>query len=246
MAKTKSSGKQVKPTAPREPTAKQFLVKLTSLPKPQTATNARYYKGDDKANLILGVRMGALFALAKQYMAMPIREIEKLLDSKYYEARMGAVCIMDFLARNKKTTDDQKKQLYELYIDRHGRINNWDMVDRSAPHVVGGYLYNNDRAPLYHLARSKNPWERRTAIVATWFFIRQNEIDDTFQIAEMLLNDKDEYVQKAVGSWVREAGKRDKQMLLNFLDNHADTMPREMLRYATEKLEKKERERYMG
>jgi 3-methyladenine DNA glycosylase AlkD len=159
---------------------------------------------------------------------------------------MGAVSIMDFQARDKKTTPERRKELYELYIDRHDRINNWDMVDRSAPYVVGGYLFDKSRAPLYKLAKSKKPCERRTAIVATYFFIRQNEVDDTFKIAEILVNDKDELVNKAVGSWIREAGKRDEKQLISFLERFAGSMPRVTLRYAVEKFNKKEKEYYLN
>jgi 3-methyladenine DNA glycosylase AlkD len=186
--------------------------------------------------------MATLFALAKSFLQMPVDEIKELLKSDYYEARMGAVSIMDFQARDKKTTGDRKKELFELYIKHHDKINNWDLVDRSAPHVIGGYLSDKPRKVLYKLAKSKNPNERRTAIVSTWFFIRQNDLDDTFKIAELLVHDKDESVNKAVGSWVREAGKRDKRKLLDFLNRHAASMPRITLRYAIEKLDKKEKE----
>lgn len=227
-------------------TAKQFLKELIELPK-SGVDNSRFFReeGDD-ANKIIGVRMGALFALAKKYMSLPIEEIEKLLDNNYYEARMGAVCIMDFQARHKKTSAGRKKELFDTYINRHDRINNWDMVDRSAAFVVGGYLTDKPRAILYKLAKSKNVWERRTAIVSTWFFIRQNDVDDTFKIAEILVNDKHDLIQKAVGSWVREAGKRDKPKLFAFLDKHASTMPRVTLRYAIEKLDKKKKEFYLN
>ena len=119
-------------------------------------------------------------------------------------------------------------------------------MDRSAPYVVGGYLADKPRKILYKLARSANPCERRTAIVSTYFFIRQNDLDDTFAIAEILVGDKEEVVQKAVGSWVREAGKRDPQRLRQFLDRHAAAMPRTILRYAIEKLGKAQREHYLG
>src|SRR5215813_2992313 len=136
---------------------------------------------------------------------MPLADIEKLLESPYYEVRMGAVSMMDFQARNKRITPEQRQALFDLYLRRHDRINNWDMVDRAAPYVVGGYLADKARDVLYRLARSRNPWERRTAIVSTWYFIRAGELDDTFQIAEILVNDEHELVQKAVGSWLREA-----------------------------------------
>jgi 3-methyladenine DNA glycosylase AlkD len=226
-------------------TAKQFLDKLSSL-RTKTQNNSEYYKDDGSGNKFLGVRMSNIFALAKQFKPMPLDEIEKLLDCEYYEARMGAVSIMDFQARDKKVSPEKRKGLYNLYIKRHDRINNWDLVDRSAPYVVGGYLFDKSRAPLYKLAKSKNVWERRTAIVSTYFFIRQNDIEDTFTIAELLMDDKHDLINKAVGSWVREAGKRDRQKLLDFLDKYAAAMPRVTLRYAIEKLDKKLKEVYMN
>lgn len=242
--------KKIKPTkeiaALRDLTAEKFIDKLSSLRSKTATDNSRYFKDDDKTNKNLGVRMSHIFSLAKQFTYMPISEIDQLLNSEYYEARMGAVSIMDFQARDKKTEPQQRKKLYELYIDRHERINNWDLVDRSAPYVVGGYLFDKSRTPLYKLAKSKNVWERRTAIVSTYFFIRQNDIDDTFKIAGLLVNDKHDLINKAVGSWVREAGKRDKQKLLNFLDQYAATMPRVTLRYAIEKLDKKLKDLYMN
>jgi len=159
---------------------------------------------------------------------------------------MGAVSIMDFQARDKKHSPDRKKELYQLYLDSHGKINNWDLVDRSAPYVVGGYLFDKARTPLYKLARSKNIWERRTAIVSTYFFIRQNDIEDTFKIAEILIFDKEDLINKAVGSWIREAGKRDNQKLVSFLKKYAATMPRVTLRYAIEKLDKKQKATFMA
>jgi len=156
------------------------------------------------------------------------------------------VSIMDFQARAKRAPAEHRKALFDQYIGRHDRINNWDMVDRAAPYVVGGYLADKPRDLLYKLARSKNPWERRTAIVSTYYFIRQNDVDDTFRIAEMLVDDGHALVQKAVGSWVREAGKRDQKRLLRFLDAYAATMPRTMLRYAVEKLAPAVRAKYLA
>ncbi|MBI1768357.1 MAG: DNA alkylation repair protein [Bacteroidetes bacterium] len=224
--------------------AKQFLKQLMALPPGED--NARYFRDEDKKNKILGVRMLNIFKLAKQFAQMDLDEIEKLLDSEYYEARMGAVSIMDFQAREKKITAEKRKELFDLYINKHDRINNWDLIDRSAPFVVGGYLFDKPRTILYKLAKSKNVWERRTAIVSTYFFIRQNDLDDTFKIAELLVDDKHDLIHKAVGSWVREAGKRDKLKLLGFLDKYAGVMPRVTLRYAVEKLNPKQKEFYMN
>lgn len=226
-------------------TARSFIDALYLLQLPSEAKkNQQLTKG--KSETIMGVRMGEIFALAKEYMSMEPDQVEKLLASSVYEARVGAVSIMDFQARDKKTSPARKKELYDLYIRRHDRINSWDLVDRSAPYVVGGYLFDQPRKPLYKLAKSKYPWERRTAIVATYFFIRQKQIEDTFAIGELLVKDEDEIVQKAVGSWIREAGKQDIPRLKKFLDKHAGKMPRITLRYAIEKLDKKDKAHYMG
>ncbi len=224
-------------------TAKEFVNELKSLQSDAEKKKIRrYFQEDVVDNQVIGVRMKRIFDLAKDSADMPLNEVGKLLESPFYEARMGAVSIMDFQARRKSTTDEHRKELFELYISRHDRINSWDFVDRSAPHVVGGYLQDKPREILYKLARSENIWERRTSIVATWFFIRKGELDDTFAIAEILAEDEEVLIQKAVGSWIREAGKRDEQRLLGFLEKHAAGMPRPMLTKAVEKLDKKQKE----
>jgi 3-methyladenine DNA glycosylase AlkD len=227
-------------------TAKQFISELYTLRTKVDLENVkRFFRDESAGNKFIGIRMARIFQQAKKYIDMPISEIEKLLDSEYYEARVGAVSIMDFQARNKKTTLDQKKKLFDLYINRHDRINNWDLVDRSAPYVVGGYLADKPRKILYRLAKSKDVWQRRTAIVSTYFFIRQGDVADTFKIAEILVKDKHDLIQKAVGSWIREAGKKDKPRLIEFLDTFGGAMPRAMLRYAVEKLDSREKKYYM-
>ena len=245
MAKTKkSNGEKEKPAL----TAKQFVEQLSKLKtKIDLEKNSRFFRDEGKkASKVLGVRMGKLFALSKSYENLDLPEVEKLLENEYYEVRMGAACIMDFQARNKKTTPERKKELFDLYIKRHDRIDNWDLIDRSAGHVVGSYLLDRPRAILYKLAKSKNIWERRTAIVSTSYFIRHGDIDDTFKIAELLVDDKHDLIHKAVGSWIREAGKKDKKRLIDFLDNYAAVMPRTMLRYALERLEKKQRDFFLN
>ncbi len=152
---------------------------------------------------------------------------------------------MDWQARSKKTTDERRRELFELYIRRHDRIDTWDLVDRSAIWVVGEYLVDKPRDVLYDLARSDRPMERRTAILSTFAFIRRGEVDDSLRIAELLVDDDDELVQKAVGWMLREVGKKDPQRHAAFLEKHAATMPRVMLRYAIEKLSPAERKRYM-
>lgn len=226
-------------------TAGDFEERLRSMANTKELENVQRFFHDQGKSKFLGVKMGHIFKLAKEASAMPLKELEKLLQNQFFEARMGAVSIMDFKARNKKITPASRKELFDLYIKNHDHINNWDMVDRSAPWVIGGYLTDKPRTILYKLAKSKNVWERRTSIVSSWFFIRQGDVEDTFKIAGILVKDKEETIHKAVGSWIREAGKRDKGRLLRFLDSHAATMPRVMLRYAVEKLDAKNKAHYM-
>jgi 3-methyladenine DNA glycosylase AlkD len=229
-----------------ELTAKKFLARLKTLgTAAQRATYQRAFRhgGDDH---FVGVPMGRVFALAKEFSGMPLEEIEALLDSPLHEARVGAVSVMDFQARHKKTPEAQRKKLFELYLRRHDRVNNWDLVDRSAPYVVGGYLFDKPRTVLFKLARSRNIWERRTAMVSTGYFIRQGDVADTFAIAGILLKDKEDLIHKATGWMLRAAGGVDRHRLLRFLDQHAAAMPRAALRYAIEHLDKKLREHYLG
>jgi 3-methyladenine DNA glycosylase AlkD len=195
---------------------------------------------------LAAVPMRDVFALAKAAIDMPLAEVELLLESPIHKARVGAVSVMDFQARRKATPESRRRELFELYLRRHDRIDSWDLVDRAAPHVVGGYLADRPRDALYELARSEVVLERRTAIVATYFFIRRGEVDDTFAIAELLVADRDDLIAKPVGGWIREAGKRDPQRLVDFLDRHAATMPRTALRYAIEKLDTPTRTHYLG
>lgn len=227
-------------------TAKQFVQRLKAHSSPEEREKTlRYFKNTD-GDQFIGVRMGQVFANAKEFIDMTPDEIEKLLDSKIHEVRAGGCSIMDKQARLKKTTPERRKELYDLYLRRHDRINNWDLVDVCAIHVIGGYLFDKPRKVLYKLARSKNMWERRTAIVSTAYFIRQRDLDDTFKISELLLKDKEDLVHKATGWMLRFAGDKDRARLLSFLDEHAATMPRVALRYAIEKLDKKEREHYLS
>jgi len=232
-------------------TAKAFIEKLNTYQSDEELHKIqRYFKTEAGAygagDEFIGVRMGQVFELAKTFIEMPINEIEKLLESLVHEVRAGAVSIMDFQARNKKIPENRKKELFDLYINRHDRINNWDLVDRSAPYVVGGYLFDKPRDILYDLAVSENIWERRTAIVSTYFFIRQGQLDDTFRIAEILLNDTEDLIHKAVGGWLRATGTKGRQRLRAFLDQYAAIMPRTMLRYAIEHFDQAERTYYLG
>lgn len=231
-------------------TAENFLRKLLFFRSPdELEKHRRYFKfvPEDQStdNYFIGVRMGQVFELAKEFIDMPPDEIEKLLESPIHEARAGAVSIMGKKASAKKTSDDQLKGLYDLYLRRHDRVNNWDLVDLAAHQVVGRYLADKPRDILYKLARSKNEWERRSAIVATAHFIRQGDVDDALNIAELLLGDDHPLVHKAAGWMLRYTGDKELDKLLDFLNKHAAAMPRAMLRASIEKLSPDKRDYYL-
>ena len=227
-------------------TAKKFIEELSAFKSDKKLNKVeKFFKGNDGKTKGFGVKFGDVFNTAKKFKNMSLEEINKLLDSNFYEVRMGAVSIMDFQAREKKVPKERKKELYELYLNRHDRLNNWDFVDRASYNVIGRYLEDKPREILYQLAKSDNVWERRTAIVSTYHFIKLGDLDDTFKIAEILVYDNHDLINKAVGSWIREAGKKDEKKLKIFLDKYAATMPRVTLRYAVEKLDKDTKKHYM-
>ncbi|MOA13055.1 DNA alkylation repair enzyme [compost metagenome] len=153
----------------------------------------RYFKTGDgqysEGDVFMGVKMGQLFELAKEFGAMPIDEIEKLLESEIHEVRAGGISIMDKASRSKKMTPERLKDFYELYMRRHDRVNNWDLVDLGCLYMTGSYLFDKPREILYQLATSDNLWKRRTAILSTCYFIRNGDVDDTFKIGELLVHD---------------------------------------------------------
>lgn len=232
-------------------TARHFIERLKAH---ESATERekiqRYFKSGEgeygEGDVFMGVRMGTLFKLSEEFIEMTPKEIEKLLESPIHEVRAGAVSIMNKQGRSKKTTEERRKELFDLYLDRHDRINNWDLVDLGAAYVVGRYLFDKPRKILYKMARSKNIWERRTAIVSTSYFLMKGQVEDTFNIAALLINDKHDLIHKAAGGWTRQAGKKDPGRLLAFLNKHAATLPRTFLRYAIEHLDKKQKSFYMS
>jgi len=234
-----------------ELTAKSFISELKKYQSDKELEKIqRYFKtGENEyghGDKFMGVKMGQLFALAKEFGDMPIAEIEKLLESPIHEIRAGAVSIMDKASRNKKISEPRLQEFFDLYMRRHDRINNWDLCDLGCLHMTGSYLFNKSRNILYKLAKSKNTWERRTAILSTCYFIRQGELDDTFNIAEILVHDKEDLIHKATGWMLRFAGAKNPKKLIAFLNKYAATMPRTLLRYSIEHFTKKEKEYYMG
>ncbi|MEU3271207.1 DNA alkylation repair protein [Saccharomonospora sp. NPDC006951] len=181
----------------------------------------------------IGVRMKDVFDLAKDWTHLDIDQIPGLLASSAYELRMVGVSILDFKARQRNVGDDDRRRLYETYLGNHEFINIWDLVDRAAPRVVGWYLLDKSRRPLFELARSERAIERRTAITASFWLIRQGDLDDPLALAEQLLDDPSELVSKPVGTALREAGKIDEQRLLDFLAAHRARMSKPTLRLAT-------------
>jgi 3-methyladenine DNA glycosylase AlkD len=199
----------------------------------------QYGEGDK----FLGIRVPMLRKLAKQYSALSVDDALRLLRSEYHEERMSALIIM--VNRFKKGELSEKEALYQQYLTHTKYINNWDLVDTSAEHIVGAYLLDRDRKPLYDLAVSDDLWERRIAILSTFHFIRRNQFDDTLAISEILLNDKEDLIHKAVGWLLREVGKRDMVAEESFLARHYQNMPRTMLRYAIEKFPEEKRRKYL-
>ncbi|MEM3113291.1 MAG: DNA alkylation repair protein [Candidatus Pacearchaeota archaeon] len=197
-----------------------------------------YGEGD----VFIGVSVPNTRKVAKKYMEINLGLIEKLLESKIHEGRLLGVLI---LVEKYQETNDNK--IAEFYKKHNSKINNWDLVDLSADKILGKYYLNNQNkiSDLYKLAKSKNLWERRTSIVSTFHFIKNNRFEDTLKISKILFNDDHDLIHKAVGWMLREIGKRDKKILVNFLNENHKFMSRTTLRYATEKFPKKERKIYL-
>jgi len=198
-----------------------------------------YGEGD----IFLGIRVPKLRALAKKYKHASREDGINLLHSKYHEARLTALFLMVNLYN--QANEKGKKQLYTDYLDHVKYINNWDLVDSSALQIVGHYLHDKDRSHLIHLAKSQDLWERRIAIIATFYFIRQYEFQDTLEVSAVLLNDSEDLIHKAVGWMLREVGKKSKPTEVEFLRKHYMQMPRTMLRYAIETFPEVERQAYL-
>jgi 3-methyladenine DNA glycosylase AlkD len=229
--------------------AKSLQAELRSHADAKSAANlAQFFKSYDggygEGDQFLGLQVPVIRAVCKSFKTLPRAEIEHLLESPIHEDRMAALIVLSGQAL--KADPATKEQLYEFYLRHTSRVNNWDLVDVSCRDVVGAYLLDKPRSALYDLAQSENLWERRIAIVSTGEFIRHNQLDDTFAIAEILLHDKHDLIQKAVGWMLREVGKRERARLVMFLDMHAHAMPRTMLRYAIEHFPLDQRQQYLG
>jgi len=199
------------------------------------------YADGDK---FLGITVPVQRKIARKYLNLSLSDIKKLLSSEYHEHRFTGMIILCSLYQ--KSKHDEKKRIYDFYLKNLKHVNNWDLVDISAPVIIGDYLLDKERSILYKLASSESLWVRRIAILSTFAFIKKNQFHDTLHIAGILIKDKNDLIHKAVGWMLREVGKRDKETEEQFLKEHYQKMPRTMLRYAIEKFNENERKEYLN
>ncbi|OGW39308.1 MAG: DNA alkylation repair protein [Nitrospirae bacterium GWD2_57_9] len=225
---------------------KQRILRLADRDKAQILRGffktgpGQYGEGD----IFLGVTVPVLRKLAKECKKTSAADAFRLLRSSIHEERLLALFLL--IERYRKGDDSQKKEIYEGYLKSTRYINNWDLVDLSAPNIVGNYLSGRSRKPLYDLARSSSLWDRRIAILATFSFIRQNQFSETIKIAKILISDEHDLIHKAVGWMLREVGKRNLSIEEEYLLAHYRKMPRTMLRYAIERFPEDRRKQYLA
>lgn len=201
-----------------------------------------YAEGDRFYGIIVPVQR----QLAKKYVDLSFGEIKKLLKGEFHEERLVACLIL--VEKYRKANKEKKRKIFEFYIENIQRINNWDLVDLSAPKICGAYLFENKNKKniLYELAKSDNLWKKRISIVTTFAFIKNGDFEDTLRISKMLLNDRHDLIHKAVGWMLREVGKRNQDIEEKFLKKYYQKMPRTMLRYAIERFDDQKRAYYMA
>lgn len=230
------------------PTAEHVQRQIRKLANPaQAKLLQRFFKTGPghygEGDRFLGLKVPAIRQVARANRELPLTETRRLLRSEYHEDRLAALVIL--VIQFEKADESERRKIFDLYLANTRFINNWDLVDVSAPRIVGAYLADKDRAVLDHLARSTSLWERRIAVLATFWFIRDGDFADALRIARALLNDEHDLIHKAVGWMLREIGKRDMRAEEAFLHRHCRTMPRTMLRYAIERMPPSRRREYM-
>lgn len=226
-------------------TATTVIEQLEVLAMPDELPKVRRRLSDSEP--AFGLRMRDLFHTAKAHTDLELAQVDRLLEHPAYEPRMTAFCILDFKAR-RKLDDEQRRELCQFYLDRHDRITTWDMVDRAAPRVLGGWVVRGPYDLLYELANATDPLRRRSAITAPLFFIRGGTAEDLevgFDLAEHLVTDAEPVVHNAVGIFLKHAGSRAPERLHEFLSAHASGMPRAGLRLAIAKLDSAQRNSYL-
>lgn len=230
-------------------TAKDARRKLKALASPKAAKSAaRFFKTGPgqygEGDTFIGIKVPTLRTISREFRTLPLEEIEILLKSPIHEERHLALMIL--VLQVAKCDDAQRKAAFDFYLMNTEFVNNWDLVDCSAPQIVGGFLLNRSRKPLLQLAKSKSLWERRIAIVSTQHFIRHGDFGETLTISRKLLKDKEDLIHKAAGWMLREVGKKNQSVLEGFLDQHGIAMPRTMLRYAIERFTPARRQEYLA
>jgi len=215
--------------------------------KEQAAISQRFFKTGPgqygEGDIFLGIKVPVLRKLAKEFADLPLKEVKTLLNSGIHEERLLSLLIL--VRRFGQGDDLIRQEIYDIYLKNTSSVNNWDLVDVSAPYIIGPYLAERSTAPLYRLAKSKSLWERRIAIMSTFHFIKNDEFSETLKIAETLLTDRQDLIHKAVGWMLREIGKRHLPTEERFLKKYYPKMPRTMLRYAIEKFPEPKRQAYL-
>ena len=225
------------------PTIREKIKKSVTLSQEKATRSFKTQKGAyAEKDIFIGVTVPHLRKIAKHHPGLSLSDLRLLLSSEVNEERQLALIL---LVAQYQELPYKRREIYDFYLQNISHVNNWNLVDCSAHLVIGAHLWDKERNLLYRLASSKVMWERRIAIVATWYFIRKGDLDWTFKIAKILLQDRHDLIHKAAGWMLREAGKRKEAALLSFLDQHTETMPRTMLRYAIEKLSDSQRKNYL-
>ena len=228
---------------------KQIINKLKELGDAEKASHSQGFFKTGKAEYgegdrFLGIRVPVIRKCAKEHFEISLDDTLNVLASPFHEARLLALMILVKKYSIEKTAGG-KNLIYRSYLKNTKYINNWDLVDLSAEHIVGAHLFSRDRKQLYRLARSKDLWERRISVISTFHFIRKGDFADTIKIAGLLLDDRHDLIHKAVGWMLREVGKRHLKTEEDFLKIHYRAMPRTMLRYAIERFPETKRKRYL-
>jgi len=215
--------------------------------KKRAESNAWFFKTGKgeygEGDIFIGVTVPDTRKVAKKFLDLKLSELKKSLSSKFHEERLCALLVL--VEKFGKANKVEQKQIFDFYLKNIKYVNNWDLVDLSAPKIVGEYLFNKPKELLYKFAKSNDLWERRISIVSTFTFIKKNSVQETFSLSKKLLGDGQDLIHKAVGWMLREAGKRNKKLLVEFLENHKSKMPRTMLRYSIEKFNEKERKEFL-
>ncbi|MGV8141289.1 MAG: DNA alkylation repair protein [Candidatus Woesearchaeota archaeon] len=227
----------------------KIISELKNFGSPEKAKHSlRFFKTGPgqygEGDLFYGASVPEMRSVTKKYKDISLDDVEELLHNKYHECRLVALLILVHRFENAKT-DADKKKIYDIYLSNTRYINNWDLVDSSAHKIVGAYLYDKDRTILYRLAKSKDLWEKRISIISTAYFIGKKDFSDTIKIAQILIDDRHDLIQKAVGWMLREVGKRNQYVEEKFLKKYHRTMPRTALRYAIERFDDKKKRLYM-